>query len=502
MFSPAADEDKAKALSSASTGTGSAGTLTGSGNRFTIIALSPLLEAAYKILEEANKPLHVQEIKCKMLETTTLDVQTISQLDKAITRDIQVGAKRFKQEEGNPGVFMLVQTTSDDTVKPKVTGVSPNSDFYSIAARHQQQAVKLHQMKQEKIYRKYKRLRKQIKQMVFLNSALCDEVSGKEEKLDRLRNERRFLLRRVLQHEAAASRVTPEKPTAVTPHAAMLKKFVASLTAGKTESVKDKVVKKRPSLATTATRKIAKHLLAENMKAKARRTSSKTVSSVMKKNQVQPIPLDLSGRPIFPILLGGLTVHSLGEVVSDRSNFHTQDYIFPVGFCSTREYSSTTRLNKKCLYTCKISDAGSSPKFEISSDDNPLQMITGSSAFECHKRLLESVNKLIGSNILVPTKGKGAEFFGFSQPTIQNLIQSSLGARKCSNYKWVKYEVCRLEPGEVASVSENDIGLSFEALQSHPAYQQGVAASMSAFSDGNLRSLLVNPTLQQSGDTI
>lgn len=36
---------------------------------------------------------------------------------------------------------------------------------------------------------------------------------------------------------------------------------------------------------------------------------------------VQPIPLDSSGRPVFPIVLGGLTVYSLGEVgVSEDSN--------------------------------------------------------------------------------------------------------------------------------------------------------------------------------------
>lgn len=29
---------------------------------------------------------------------------------------------------------------------------------------------------------------------------------------------------------------------------------------------------------------------------------------------VQPIHLDSSGRPVFPIVLGGLTVYSLGEV--------------------------------------------------------------------------------------------------------------------------------------------------------------------------------------------
>ena len=38
------------------------------------------------------------------------------------------------------------------------------------------------------------------------------------------------------------------------------------------------------------------------------------------KRLVQPIPLDNCGRPIFPIVLGGLTVHSLGEV-SNHGDF-------------------------------------------------------------------------------------------------------------------------------------------------------------------------------------
>lgn len=33
---------------------------------------------------------------------------------------------------------------------------------------------------------------------------------------------------------------------------------------------------------------------------------------------VQPIALDPSGRPVFPIGLGGLTVYSLGEVSETR----------------------------------------------------------------------------------------------------------------------------------------------------------------------------------------
>lgn len=32
------------------------------------------------------------------------------------------------------------------------------------------------------------------------------------------------------------------------------------------------------------------------------------------KRLVTPIPLDIAGRPIFPIVLGSLTIHSLGVV--------------------------------------------------------------------------------------------------------------------------------------------------------------------------------------------
>lgn len=37
--------------------------------------------------------------------------------------------------------------------------------------------------------------------------------------------------------------------------------------------------------------------------------------------------------------------------------------------------------------------------------------------------------------------GSGPEFFGFSHPTIQYLIQNLPGARKCSKYQWVKFEL-------------------------------------------------------------
>lgn len=193
------------------------------------------------------------------------------------------------------------------------------------------------------------------------------------------------------------------------------------------------------------------------------------------------------------------------QVVSDRLDYHSEDLIFPVGFCSTRVYGSLKDPEKKCVYTCKILDGGTAPtyvandlhyfffyksimlvmlfecfitvyaimgdklsfnclcltlshccpnttghnilysvayvsSFEIVADSDLDAPIVGNSAKECHSMLLRHINHAIGVEV-VNTQGRGPEFFGFSHPTIQNLIQSSPGTRKCSSYKWSKFEV-------------------------------------------------------------
>jgi len=177
---------------------------------------------------------------------------------------------------------------------------------------------------------------------------------------------------------------------------------------------------------------------------------------------VQLIPLDVHGRPIFPIALGDLTIYSLGEVVSDRIAYHTEDLIFPVGYCSTRIYANLRDPRTKSLYTCKILDGGLKPRyknkntertiilieywrylnnlfidrFEIVSDNDLDQPLVGSSPNECHSKLLAAISPALCS--VLP---KGADFFGISHPTIQNLIQSSPGTRKLAMYKQQRFEV-------------------------------------------------------------
>ncbi|XP_026671913.1 transforming growth factor beta regulator 1 isoform X2 [Ceratina calcarata] len=195
-------------------------------------------------------------------------------------------------------------------------------------------------------------------------------------------------------------------------------------------------------------------------KAKAKRYN-KTARKV-----VQLIPLDVHGRPIFPISLGDLTVYSLGEVVSDRIAYHTEDLIYPVGYCSTRVYASLRDVRTKSLYTCKILDGGPKPRFEIVSDNDLDQPLVGSTPDECHSKLLMAISPAFGS--IAP---KGAEFFGISHATIQNLIQSTPGTRKLAMYKQQRFEVSKNQSVERGTSpimeEETDPGLGFTALHRH-----------------------------------
>lgn len=93
----------------------------------------------------------------------------------------------------------------------------------------------------------------------------------------------------------------------------------------------------------------------------------------------------------MPIVIGGLTVLSMGKIVSDRKKFHSKRYIWPVGFKSVRTYASLkgttfTRkrssslsalidrlsdFNRKCEYVNEIIDGGTEPKFVVTCMDDP-----------------------------------------------------------------------------------------------------------------------------------
>ncbi|XP_011404079.1 PREDICTED: transforming growth factor beta regulator 1-like isoform X1 [Amphimedon queenslandica] len=149
--------------------------------------------------------------------------------------------------------------------------------------------------------------------------------------------------------------------------------------------------------------------------------------------RLQAIPLHEDGSPVFPIKLGGLQVHSLGKVVWDRPSFHNERYIWPLGFKSTRSYPSMTNPSRRCLYTCHILDGKDGPIFEMVSEESPDSPIRASSATACHHIVLKAINEARDKQ--ATNAGSGPEFFGFSHPSILNLIQLLPDADKCTKYK-------------------------------------------------------------------
>ncbi|CAH1796181.1 unnamed protein product [Owenia fusiformis] len=322
--------------------------------------------------------------------------------------------------------------------------------------------------------------------MVFMNAAVCDEVNKMEERVTRLREERKYLLKRVVQNQSLSD-VTPQ----------MISKHASLPSPPKSQSVTMATVKMEPSdphemSHLTVTGESEKRILGGGGPKKKKGEGKAKSKKAMKERRklVQPIPVDNNGIPLFPIELGNLTVYSLGEVVSDRSAFHDELNIYPVGYCSTREYASIVSIDKPCTYTCKIIDSGTHPVFEISPDDCPEKTIRANSGSDCHSALLTAINETRGCE-LVDTKGKGPEFFGVSHPTIQNLIQNCPGAKKCMKYGWVKFDVCNPEEGELVSATESDSSISLEALKKLPLYQKCLKEMLKPQSaSAALRSLL------------
>ncbi|XP_062949946.1 transforming growth factor beta regulator 1 [Cynocephalus volans] len=318
----------------------------------------------------------------------------------------------------------------------------------------------------EKYRLKYLRLRRAAKATVFENAAICDEIARLEEKFLKAKEERRYLLKKLLQLQALTE---GEVQAAAPSHSSSLP--LTYSVASSVGTVQGAGPISGPSTGAEEpfgkkAKKEKKEKGKENNKLEVlKKTSKKKKMEGGARKLVQPIALDPSGRPVFPIGLGGLTVYSLGEIITDRPGFHDESAIYPVGYCSTRIYASMKYPDQKCLYTCQIKDGGVQPQFEIVPEDDPQNAIVSSSADACHAELLKIISATVGKLMpnLLPS---GADFFGFSHPAIHNLIQSCPGAQKCINYQWVKFDVCKPGDGKIhQGLPENDAAISFEAFQ-------------------------------------
>uniref|UniRef100_A0A1B0CYH5 INO80 complex subunit E N-terminal domain-containing protein n=1 Tax=Phlebotomus papatasi TaxID=29031 RepID=A0A1B0CYH5_PHLPP len=289
---------------------------------------------------------------------------------------------------------------------------------------------------ENEIYRrKLKRIKRKIKEMVFENAALCDQVAQLQDNIVLVKEERRFLLKKLMEFEP------PDPEMFKNSSQEYMKKSKKKTNPDGTAPAKVKGTGKpgRPSL--------------KNKQLAQQQTKSQP--------QMVEITIDANGHPTqYPFSVGHLTISSLGEIVWDRPAFHTEQWIYPVGYSAMRIYGSVRDPRRKTVYTCKILDGGSAPIFEIHIESDPDVVISGSSPDSCHATLLQYLSGTMDLRNMA-MRPQGDWFFGLAHPTIMTLIQNFPSARKCSRFQGFEM----VGGATYALDKDNDPALNFEALQ-------------------------------------
>lgn len=116
-------------------------------------------------------------------------------------------------------------------------------------------------------------------------------------------------------------------------------------------------------------------------------------------------------------------------------NFHSERYIYPVGFQSTRRYFSMISKDDMADYACRIEDSGEGmPRFIITPSDQPANSIVAASPTGAWAQIVKTANSLrerVHSNSV-----SGPEYFGLAQNVVKALIQELPRANECQDYSW------------------------------------------------------------------
>lgn len=160
------------------------------------------------------------------------------------------------------------------------------------------------------------------------------------------------------------------------------------------------------------------------------KTPNKTTGRTPKpKKSVTPafrdLQRDIYGRPKMPLILGEVTIESLGTVIQ-HPNFVTDKHVWPVGFTSHRYFSSMINPNVRVKYTSEIRDSGNmQPQFRVTAEDDPEHPIISHSPSGCWRIILKRVLPKDDSRVNVSVSGRVR--FGLAHPVTVRLLNEMAG---------------------------------------------------------------------------
>jgi len=181
----------------------------------------------------------------------------------------------------------------------------------------------------------------------------------------------------------------------------------------------------------------------------------KVMESMMHK-----VSYDDEGNIIYPIRLGVLTIESLGKIEHERKGWHTERYIYPIGFKTVREFTSMVDVGRTCEYVCEILDEGGiAPMFQVTcmdtgTADEPVTPTTlkDSSSSACWTRVMTAIrDNTPEDRKRLHTTVSGPEYFGLSNVLVQELMQNMENVDKLAKYKRKTFVDKILKNGEVGN---------------------------------------------------
>lgn len=135
----------------------------------------------------------------------------------------------------------------------------------------------------------------------------------------------------------------------------------------------------------------------------------------------------------FPFEITATTkVHSLGKIVWDRPAYHTERYVYPVGYKISRVGKSTTVPNETVVYISEILDNGEAPLFRVHTEDGS-QVFEGATPTAPWSTILKEAAKLNN------TQGRslsvsGPEMYLISNQQVYNLMLQMPDIDKCEGF--------------------------------------------------------------------
>lgn len=120
-----------------------------------------------------------------------------------------------------------------------------------------------------------------------------------------------------------------------------------------------------------------------------------TTKRKYKKRARSPQPIDISNKKL-PLILGRTSkLVSLGKI-DPRDAYHTERYIYPVGFKTEREFDSYMTKGERAIYICEITDGGDRPMFRVTPNDDPEASVTCDTSTQVSVHFTQIVTNSVG----------------------------------------------------------------------------------------------------------